>query len=349
MKMAAMKRGFIFPGVHGEPINVEPGIYQADKVSFDEYLRWNAISNSSLSAAIRKASPLVLSMAHYHQQKPADETPAMRFGTYAHAAKFEFLRCIEEYDVMPDFTVYREKRSPEADPEMEKLPDGTLIEAPCLNDDGKTVSKVPRATKDYKGRVSRYQSRPDKIGKRFVTNEELERLAGVLRALDRDQRAMEYFANNGLGTDRELCIVWDDPVTGLRCKGRLDCVQHAARLIVDLKTSKNVARFEDAIAWYGYHRQGAFYSDGMQVLTGEAYRPAIAAVEPDQPHGVRAAPLSFASLTTGRSQYRQIVDAIAKSVESNKWPAMQSPAEWDIPAWSIPNTLEVIDGTITQF
>lgn len=339
-----MKRGFVYPGVHGEPIDIEPGFYEAEKVPFETYLRWNAISNSSLSAAIRSTKPLVISMAHYRVQEPTNETPAMRFGTYAHAAKFEFIRCIAEYDVMPDFTIYRE-----ADPEIDQLPEGTLIEAPCVNADGKTKSKNPRATTDYENRVNKYKSRPDKVGKKFVENSELERLAGVLRALDRDERASEYFANNGPGTDRELCIVWNDPVTGLRCKGRLDCVQHASRLIIDLKNSKNVARFDEMIAWYGYHRQGAWYADGLQTLTGEAYRSAIVAVEPGKPHSVRAAPLSFATLTAGRNQYRQVLDSIARSVESNTWPAAESPTEWDIPAWSIPNTMEVIDGMLTQF
>lgn len=323
-----MKKGFVYPGVRGEPIDVEPGIYQAADVPFETYLSWNAISNSSLGAAVREISPLVISMCHYKHQEPKEETQAMRFGKWAHAAKFEFLKAIEDYDIKPDFTKYK------------VADDGSLIEDPCKNSDGKTVSKVPKNTDDYRNRVAKYEALPDKVGKIFIEAEEAENLSGLLYALDRHKLASHYFRNEGAATDREVSIVWIDKPTGLKCKARIDCVQHSDRMTIDLKTVAELGAFEKAIANWCYHRQGAWYADGFKALTGETYTAAIVAGEKRKHAGVIAAPLSFSAMAAGRSQYRLILDKIAACIESKVWPAQDSPEEFELPAWAMPNLME---------
>lgn len=315
---------FIYPGVRGEPIQQKPGIYQG--VPFEEYLAWNAISNSSLSPAVSEVAPLLISMAHYKKQLPLTPTQAFKFGKLTHASKFEFANALRDYVVMPEFRTYREAE------------DGTLIEDPCKNDDGKTISKTPANTKDYKRRVQAFTEK--NVGKIIVSNTEIENLAGVLNALDQNEIVRRLYANNGPATDYELSIVWQDEQTGLMCKGRLDCVQHSEKIIPDLKTSQRVADFEKALGIYGYHRQGAYYADGMKVLTGATYTPWCVAAEPEGPvFGVRAKPIGQATFLAGRWQYRQLLDRIAVCIKSARWPEFEEVVpvpDWEIPHWQMP-------------
>jgi hypothetical protein len=336
---------FIFPGVVGDPIQQKPGIYQ--NVPFETYLSWNAASNSSLGRAVVEISPLIISMAHYKKQLPFKQSDAMRFGTMCHSSKFEFANALRDYVAMPDFRNYRE-----AD-------DGTLIEDPCCNKgkmvkakDGTekyergAVSKTPASTEEYSERVAAFEKKH--IGKIIVTDEAMNKLAGVLNALDQNQTVRRLYANNGpvtesrdAGTEYEVSIVWIDEQTGLLCKGRIDCAQHGTRELPDLKTSASVASFDKAVGHLGYHRQGAFYSDGMRTLTGSAYRPWCVAAEPDGPvFGVRAKPIGEATLAAGRHQYRLVLDRIRIGVETNKWPEFeeigQAEEGWEIPHWMLP-------------
>jgi exodeoxyribonuclease VIII len=68
-----------------------------------------------------------------------------------------------------------------------------------------------------------------------------------------------------LGGERfvEVAAVWEDPETGILCKGRIDVLTTWGEwtVVADLKSTKNAAprAFARDVANYGYHRQGAFY------------------------------------------------------------------------------------------
>lgn len=61
--------------------------------------------------------------------------------------------------------------------------------------------------------------------------------------------------------DREICYVWDEPTSGMRCKALIDADSASESAIVDLKTTRDIAPdgFRRSILRYGYHRQAAFY------------------------------------------------------------------------------------------
>jgi exodeoxyribonuclease VIII len=272
-----------------------PGLYE--HVSFEEYLTWDCISNSRLHAAEK-------SLLHYKEQQPIEETASMRLGTFCHVGRLEPSAVYRRYVVMPDLT------------------------AGLLNDEGKPYDS-PKATKAYKKRVAEFQERnADKL---IIPQAEFDEMVGIVAALDRDERAHQWFTAQG---PVELSIVWDDPETGLRCKGRLDKLANGLQLIVDLKTSRDCQRFPAQIAERHYHRQGAMYVDGLEVLTGEINQFGLVAVENNPPYGVMAAPLSKADLEQGRDEYRRYLRQIAKARESGIWPAYSSPPQWSLPAWA---------------
>jgi hypothetical protein len=273
----------------------EPGIYE--NISFEEYLTWDAISNSSLHAAER-------SMLHYKEQQPIEETPAMRLGTFCHVGRLEPSAIYRRYVVMPDLTVG------------------------LLNDEGKPYDN-PRATKAYKRRVAEFNERnTDKL---VVPQADFDQMVGVVAALDRDPLAHQWFTAPG---PVELSIVWNDPQTGLRCKGRIDKWARGLGIVADLKTSRDCQRFPSQIAERHYHRQGAMYLDGIEVLTGEVNRFGLVAVENALPYGVMAAPLRETDIERGRAEYHRILRQIVDSQASGVWPGYVSPAEWCLPAWA---------------
>lgn len=274
----------------------EPGVYEG--VEFEEYLSWPYISNSKLSAAER-------SMAHFRLGKAIEETEAMRLGTLVHAGKLEPLALMQRYVVMPDIAARLRK------------PDGSQYEK-------------PRATAAYRAEVKEFEAQHP--GKVILEQDDYDTMLGVVTALANHHRARLYLDAPG---PIEVAIVWDDPETGIRLKGRLDKLARRDRRIADLKTSFDPAEFATHIARRGYHRQGALYVDGMQVLTGEQYQFCLVAAETKPPFGVRAAPLSDDSIETGRSEYRGLLRQIAECLTSQEWPAYDDPEEWVLPAWKL--------------
>jgi len=131
-----------------------PGIYYG--VPFDEYLAWDAVSNSSLSPALK-------SMLHYREQKALADTPAMRLGRVVHAGKLDPAALLEDYAAMPDFT-------------------------PLL----KGEYTRPRASKEWKELEAAWLEK--NVGKEIVTSDEMERLKGILTALWKHLRAAAYLS-----------------------------------------------------------------------------------------------------------------------------------------------------------
>lgn len=352
-----MKRGFVFPGVHGEPIEKKPGIYQG--VPAAEYFRWNAISNSSMGHAVLDLNPLTISMAHYRVQQPIEETPEIRFGKFVHASRFEFMTALKDYVTVPDLIANdidkegnlfpspcrtKEKKKYSAG---EPVPAGWVVEVTGDAGDGLLWKLTESKTSDmYQDRLARFHALH--AGKSFVSQAEYERQAEFLYALDSDEGAKTYFANHGPATDYELSIVWKDRETGLLCKGRIDCAQHSpieigagrqSRAVIDLKSLDKLIQFPNSMAKFGYHRQGAFYADGMKAITGCEYWPCVVPAERDKPFTVGARQMEFSTVLAGRLQYRKILAEIAKSIEADTWAGPSLPPTWQVPPWALPDTL----------
>jgi exodeoxyribonuclease VIII len=272
-----------------------PGIYR--DVSFAEYLDWPCVNNSSLTKVAR-------SLRHYKRGVAMEETPAMRLGTLTHAGKLEPSAVFRRYVVMPDY-------------------------AKGLKDkDGKEYTN-PRATKEYKAKANEFRvANHDKL---IVTQEEFNAMVEMTSQLDRHPLVREWFSDDG---ETELSIVWDDPVTMLRCKARIDKLARKHKLIVDLKTTADCRKFQSVIFDRRYHCQAAFYCDGWKVLTGEEFGFGIAAQENSEPYGTMAAPLSERAIEIGREQYQKNLIELKNAQVTGVWPDYESPSEWYPPAWA---------------
>lgn len=284
-----------------------PGIYE--KITFDEYCRWDAINNSSLG-------PALISAAHYraYLDEPRTVSDALRFGTLVHAGKLDPKDLLNGYAVMPDFTQNLSKEF-----------------------------SNPKGSKEYKERVAAWTEQNKT--KEIVEQVEFDLMAAIVAALDNEPLARDCFSHNG---PAEVSMIWEDARTGLLCKGRIDKLDHKKNRFADLKTARSLHDYCKEILNRGYHRQAAFYSDGLYQLTGEKYEPWIVPVEKTPPFAVAAAPVGEQALSVGRSEYRQALQLIKDCKRTGNYPSVPSPSEWTLPEWAIPKlTLTGASGPIT--
>lgn len=99
---------------------------------------------------------------------------------------------------------------------------------------------------------------------------------------------------------KEHAFFWQDGDT-LK-KGKMDLLieinGHA--VIMDLKTIDNANDFPRSVNQYSYHRQAAWYIDGVSAITGLPTLFYFLCVEKDAPHGVKMFELDPDYITAGR-------------------------------------------------
>lgn len=274
---------------------IAPGIYEG--VPFSDYIAIDAISNTRLGMMER-------SPAHYHANVELERTKPLALGQLIHAGRLEPLSIAERYAVMPDYHLD---------------PDNVTT-----NGQRSTMS----TTRYVKERAAEFMHANG--DREVVSREWYGEMSLIVGSLCRDEAANKIFNCPG---PVEVTLVWNDDVTGLLCKARLDklCVGHFA----DLKSCAELESFERNIARYGYHRQAAHYRAGYAALTGELIWPWIVAVEKSAPYCVMTAPVDEESLIRGEERRRAAIDRIAECKQSNHWPGPPSPRSWRVPEWEL--------------
>ena len=136
--------------------------------------------------------------------------------------------------------------------------------------------------------------------------------------------------------DSEVCVVWDDAETGIRCKARID--RYAAGTIgVDIKTTANASpsAFAKSVFDYGYHRQVAWYADGFFAVTGKATPFVIVAVENSAPWAVCVYRLEDEAVGFGRDDNRRWLRMYADAVRTQRFDGYSDGVvALGLPAWA---------------
>lgn len=136
----------------------------------------------------------------------------------------------------------------------------------------------------------------------------------------------------------QLTLVWDCPVTKVRCKGRLDnyaVIEHPITL--DMKVTEAWRTLNDGrkIIDYSWHKQAYWYTWGASTLHKfwhDDYR--LGCVQPKPPHIVRVHRLRVAALELARAQTEPLVKQFDKCQQADKWPVGYTDlVETDVPHW----------------
>ena len=273
----------------------EPGIYE--DVPFEDYLSWNAVSNSRINQA-RK------SLAHFKANTSKPPSKELNFGSLVHTGRLEPLSIAQRYAVMPAFE---------------------------LDEDNKTVEgerSFSKATTYYKSKCEHFEIA--NRDKEIIEQAAYDKMLGCVAGIAANDRANRWLNSAG---PVEVSIVWDDPKTGLRCKARIDKATSDWMILTDLKTTRDAMNFEKSIANFGYHRQAAHYSGGVEVLTCVKPMFGIVAIETEQPYLARTAPVGAESIAVGRREVDETLAAIREAYETDNWPGYDDPDEWGLPGW----------------
>ena len=153
----------------------------------------------------------------------------------------------------------------------------------------------------------------------------------------------------------ELTLTWFDPVTGHRCKVRIDALRFNGRelRVLDLKSAADAGPepFGKSAAGFGYVLQGAFYSDAVDhcraALAELLGLPADAlddvpvvfefiAIEKEKPapQFIGRYYLTEDQQLLGRLLYRQALDQVAAAQTLDYWPGYDTaPLPLQLPAW----------------
>ena len=110
------------------------------------------------------------------------------------------------------------------------------------------------------------------------------------------------------GGRAEQAVFWVDNDTGILCKAKADYLNVEKGLIIDLKTTANIASeicFRRTTAQFQYHLSAALYQDGFQQATGQRLDFFIVAIESFAPHNYAIYKLSDELLAQGRSLYTE--------------------------------------------
>jgi len=176
-------------------------------------------------------------------------------------------------------------------------------------------------------------------GEILLKEQEVEPMCGWLEALVQHNKANILLY--GIGVDNEHTIVWTDDATGLRLRCRLDRLVPEG-FLVDVKTARSVQPrdFSKAAFDFGYHRQAAYYQDGVEELTGERLPFIFIAVEKTDPYCVECYALADEFVEQGRVENRVALEALKECRDKGVW---ESPTHGQITTLSAPSYARFAD------
>ena len=149
------------------------------------------------------------------------------------------------------------------------------------------------------------------------------------------------------GAHVELSLDWEDAATGVLCKGRIDCYNEELGIIVDLKTTLDASPkgFPRKLYSYGYHRQAAWYLEGLRAHNEPAAHFVFIAVETAPPYSLGLYRLADNTIRLSKAENEALLRRYAECLRTDTWPGYTNGIE-DI---SIPeygeNVLEENHGT----
>lgn len=119
----------------------------------------------------------------------------------------------------------------------------------------------------------------------------------------------------------ELVIVWEDPMTGIKCKGMIDALPDNCDYFGDLKTASNASpgSFNREIFKRNYHGQMAFYQWGLECLGENRKGAALVAVEKKRPYAWGIYPITGEALELGHALRRRLLDDYHRQKMSGSW------------------------------
>jgi hypothetical protein len=156
----------------------------------------------------------------------------------------------------------------------------------------------------------------------------------IIESIEGNERARKILS----GGDAEETLVWQDELTGLLCKSRMDYYRQDLGVVIDVKTTEDArpeAVARDIVKW-GYHVSAAHYLDGLRTQGlpgGESFVWVF--VEKKPPYAVALYVASEEMLERGEQLRHQYLTQFARCKLSGIWPGYSGEFKTiELPAWA---------------
>jgi hypothetical protein len=195
---------------------------------------------------------------------------------------------------------------------------GTAVHAAVLEPEkfSKTYARLDPALGSTRiNVVKNYLEEMRSQGKIMLPQDDWDTVVGCHAAIQ------DYRVARALLQDAKSEVSFFFQQLGVPCKARADALNVDLRYVVDLKTTKSADKFENSIGEYGYHRQAAWYLDGIKEITGQEWTDWYwLVVETEAPFTVRVMRADPGDLELGRHENHEALMLYRKCMEKNVWP-----------------------------
>jgi hypothetical protein len=174
---------------------------------------------------------------------------------------------------------------------------------------------------NHKGpKAKRDAWRKEHSGQTWLSAQDGATILGMAGAVRRHPMAARLLG----GGVSEATIRWDDPSTGIVCKGRVDKLVADLSTAIDLKSceSANVHAFERDAEKYGYDRQQAMYREGLAHVGRGVDHLVFVCVEKAPPHLVMIHTVDVADEIIGREENHRLLGRLAECLATDTWPGL---------------------------
>lgn len=122
-------------------------------------------------------------------------------------------------------------------------------------------------------------------------------------------------------TIKEFAFFWQDPLTGVDCRGKADGALLTHGVAFDIKSCEDANEaFMRSVRDYRYHWQRAFYTDGLGALDAPIDSFLFFAIEKNAPFEYRTWELPQWLVETASSRYRETLERYAECLKTDTWP-----------------------------
>ncbi|MFE9232023.1 PD-(D/E)XK nuclease-like domain-containing protein [Cellulosimicrobium funkei] len=162
-----------------------------------------------------------------------------------------------------------------------------------------------------------------------VSPEWMVRVDGMASAVEKHTEAHRLLSDG----QPEVSLIWDDPTTGARCRGRIDWLRTDGA--TDLKTCRDAdpRRFGSTAASYGYGEQAIHYLAGLAALGHPVETFHQVLVETEPPHHVSVVRLDATFRLIATERVREAITTYIHCTETGEWPGYVGMSDVTPPAW----------------
>ena len=285
---------------------------QTLKLSAEQYHALeNVWGNSQLSDLAE--SPLLFYQRHIIKSLPPAESQAFDFGTAVHLALLEPHKFYGRVAPIP--------------PEV------------CASDGSKRGKAWERWRDDHEGLILLHQA-------------EVDRIVAMQSNLRRNE-ALRFLLHAPGPVEKS--ILWTDGPTGLRRKARPDKIAKSGNQCVVIDVKSTIAPypegFQKQLVSFGYHRQAAYYLDGVEAAGMKPTGFVIIAVPKKPGYDPVVFKLAESAIQVGREQNGRLLVELHRRLRLDDWhvDAFDQIHELDLPANAYPPIELIVKGqTVTM-